>query len=113
MLGGGDDVATRRVHDQDSLACRRGHVDVVHANSGATHNAQPPAGLEDRLGHPGLAADDESIEVGDALYQLRLRELAHYCDLAGSTQPLETVFGDGVGDQDPEQVAYRVAAATP
>ena len=90
--------------DDDPFPSRRRHVDVVHADSGATHHPQAAARLEDRLRHPGLAAHNKRIEVRNALDELCLLELADDRDLAGSTQPLEAVLGERVGDQDPGQV---------
>src|ERR1700730_6816582 len=46
-----------------------------------TTRGRPPR-LEDRRRHTGLAADHQRIEVGDALDQLGLEELADHCDLA-------------------------------
>src|SRR5262249_57641496 len=56
VLGSGDDVAARSVHDEDSPAGRRGHVDVVDADAGPTHDLQAGGGVQDGGGHLCLAA---------------------------------------------------------
>ena len=100
MLGGGDDVAARRVDDQDSPARRRGHVDVVDSDSGSSNHAQLSSGLDDRGRHAGLAAYDKRVEVGDAPDQFVFRQLADHGHLAGLAQALDAVLGQRVGDED-------------
>ena len=99
VLGGGDDVAARRVDDQDSFARRRRDVDVVHAYAGPADDAKPPPGLENMSCHARLAAHDKRVEVRNALDQLGLRELAHHSDLACLTQARQAVLRERVGDE--------------
>ena len=101
VLRGGDDVAARGVDDQDAVARRGGDVDVVDADSRATHNPQAFAGLEDRRRHLRLAAHDQRVVVRNALHQLRLGELGRDRHLAFAAKPCEAVLSQGISDQDP------------
>ena len=74
VLGCGQDVRRRSVHDQDSLIRGVGHVDVVDTYSGTADDAELLSSVDDLLGHLGSGPDDESIIVPDLRAQLVLSE---------------------------------------
>ena len=100
VLGGGHDVAARRVDDDDAFARRRRDVNVVHAHPRAADDAQTATGLDDRRGDACLTPDDQRVELGDAPDQLGFFQLADHRDLARAAQPLEAVLGQRIGDED-------------
>ena len=100
VLGGGHDIAARRVDDEDAFARGCGDVDVVDPDAGAADDAELAAGVDDRCRDARLAADDQRVEVRDPADQLRFVELADHGHLAGAAKSLEAVFGQRVGDED-------------
>ena len=48
MLGGGDRIAERRVHDDDAARRGGGDVDIVDADAGAADDLEVGRGVEDR-----------------------------------------------------------------
>ena len=66
VLGGGDGIAEGRVHHDDALGGRGGHVDIVDADAGAADHAQPAIRLgQHLLGHLGRRADGEPVIIAD------------------------------------------------
>src|SRR6185295_14667877 len=102
MLGGGDGVAERGVHDDD--AARRGgrDVDIVDADAGAADHFQVLR-LGDELGRDlGRRADGKPVIGGDARGEciLVLAEIGLVGDLdAPVAEDLHGGFGELVGDE--------------
>src|ERR1043166_4578831 len=69
MFGGGDRVAVRRVHHNDTTNGRGGNVDVVNAHSGTADDAQSVGGVKQIRGHFRLAAYDQTVAVLECLDQ--------------------------------------------
>ncbi len=69
LLGGADGVAAGRVHDDDALARRRCHVDVVHADAGADDDAQPARILQLSRRDARVAADDDAVGGADGFLE--------------------------------------------
>src|ERR1700694_1895790 len=111
VLGGGDDVAARRVDHQNALERGRGNIDVVHPNARPPDYAELSPGFENKGGDTRLAPDHQCVEVRNPLDQLRLQQLADHGHLSRPAQPFQPVLGQRVGDQNPGH--YRAAAATP
>ncbi len=102
MLGGGDRVAARDVHDQHAPS-RGGHdVDVVHAGAGAPDRLQGIGGLDDRAGDPGGAADQEDVDAlhGEAEFRFRQARPGDHL-VPGCLQEFPGALREFVGDQDP------------
>ena len=75
-----DDVAVRRVDDDDAAARARVHVDVVHADARAPDDLEPRRALEQTRRHRRRRPGDERLAVGERLRQRLgpgLHELAH------------------------------------
>jgi hypothetical protein len=100
VLGGGDDIAERRVHDVHAAGRRRAHVDVVHADARATDDDEAFGSIKDRHGHLGLAADDQRVDIRDARGQVGLFQAGGLADLATRAEQRETLFGKRVRDVD-------------
>ena len=98
VLRRGDDVAARRIDDEDAFPGCRGDVDVVHADPRPPNHAQLSSGLDDGRGHTRFAPHHQSVEVGNLPDQLSLGQLADHSDLAGLAQAFEAVLRQGVGD---------------
>ncbi len=71
VLGGADGVAAGRVHDDDALARRGSHVDVVHSHAGADDDAQPARVLQLGRRDARVAADDDAVGAADGFLQGR------------------------------------------
>jgi hypothetical protein len=98
VLGGGDDVAERRVDDVNAARCRRGDIDVVDADARATDDDEAIRRLQDLRGDLGLAPNDERVDVGDARREIRLFQTGCLADLAARAEQRETLFGKRVRD---------------
>ncbi len=100
MLGGGVDVAQRRVDDDDATPGRRLHVDVVHADTRPRDDAQPLTRVDQWRGDLGLAAHDQRVVARNDLQQ-RLGALPMPLIHCGeSAQVIHAFGGDGIGDED-------------
>ena len=65
VLGGGDGIAERRVHDNDAARRGGGNVDIVDADAGAADHVQVLGGFEDLGGDLGRRADGEAVVIAD------------------------------------------------
>ena len=101
MLGGGRDVAARRVDDEDAALGCSGHVDVIDADTRPADDPEALAGLQHRFGDAGLGADHQGVEGADRGDQRRLVETRPDLDLAQLAEPRQAVLGQLVRDQDP------------
>ena len=72
VLGGGDRVAERRVHDDDAARRRRRNVDIVDADAGAADHLQPVRFFQKLGGDLGRRADGEAVETVDCRGELVL-----------------------------------------
>ena len=70
MLGRGDRIAERRVHDDDAAARGGRDVDIVDADAGAADHLQPGRGVDQLLGDLGGRADGEAVILVDDCEQL-------------------------------------------
>ena len=93
-----DDVSERRVHDVDAARCCRGHVDVVHADPRASNDHEALRRIKDRRGHLGLAAHDETVDIGDERREIGLLQTRGLADLAARAEQREALFGKRVRD---------------
>ena len=95
VLGGGDRVPARRVHHQHAAPGGRLHVHVVDPGAGACDHLELGAGLDHLAGDLGPTADDEGIERGNRLHQLRRGQTQAHVHLDAR---LGFEQGDGLGD---------------
>jgi len=72
VLGGRDRIAKRRVHHDDAATRRRGYVDIVDADAGASDDFQPGRGTDQLLRHLGGGAHREAVILIDDFQQLVL-----------------------------------------
>lgn len=102
MLGGGDRIAARGVHDDDSVAGGGVHVHVIHTDAGASDDLEIRGGVKNGGGDFGLAADDERGEIGDEGDEFGFLEAGFDDDIEGSASGefFDTALGDGVGYED-------------
>ena len=70
MLGGGDRIAVRRVHDDDTALGRRRHIDIVDANPGPADHLERVGGGDQLGGDLGRRTHREPVIEGDAASQL-------------------------------------------
>ena len=74
VLGGGDGVAARRVHDHDAALGGGLKIDVIHPGAGAGDDLEA-AGVGEGVGRDlGLAAHHEGLVAGQGLAELPGRE---------------------------------------
>jgi len=101
VLGGGDGVAERGVHDHDALLGRGGDVDVVDADAGAADDAKPARTAEDLGRHLGRRAHREAVIISDRLGEIGLGETDPLVDLdAAGAEDFGRARAQGVRDQD-------------
>ncbi len=106
-----NDVAGRRVDDDDAALRGRLEVDVVDADAGSADDLQPACVLQDVARDLGLAADDQGVVIGDERLELlglkpRFDVDFHAATLKGG----DPVLGDWVGDEDAGNVFERNVA---
>ena len=91
MLGGGDGVAERRVHDDD--AARRGgfKVDIIHADAGTPDHLELVRGGDDLLGHLRGRAHRDPVIAGNDLDELVAGEIGF--DVSVDPAPGEDIEG--------------------
>ena len=77
VLGDGDGVAARSVHDHDALLGSRLGVDVVNSGTGAADGAQSPRLREHLAGDLCRRANDQRVGVSDMRKKF-LRVANHY-----------------------------------
>jgi len=65
VLGGGDRVAERGVHDDDTLGRSSRNIDIVDADPGTADDLEVGRRVEDRLGHLGRGTDGKAIILAD------------------------------------------------
>ena len=103
MLGRGDGVASRSIHDDNAVSGGGGNIDVVHADAGATDDLQAAGFLQNLFGHLGSAADGQPIESVNNFRQ-RLRAAGgflivdHHLDLTGCFQDFLCKGGHAVSN---------------
>jgi hypothetical protein len=101
VLGGGRDVAQRRVHHDDPAPARGLDVDVVDADPRAADELELGSGVDDVLGDFDGAADDEAFVGGEGGLELVGFHLAAGVDFdAAGAEDAGALFGDIVGDED-------------
>src|SRR5207247_5268072 len=98
VLGRGDDVAERRVDDVDAAGRRRGNIDVIDTDAGATDDDEALGGLKYCRGDLGLAPHDERVDIRDARGKVGLLQAGGLPDLAACAEQRETLFGKRVRD---------------
>ena len=67
VLGRGDRIAERRIHDDHALGGRGGNVDVVDADTGAPDHLEPLRLLQNLGGDFGRRTDRQPVELTDDL----------------------------------------------
>jgi hypothetical protein len=72
MLGRGDRIAERRVHDDDTAARGGRNVDIVDADAGAADDLEIGRGGDQLFGDLGGGADGEAVIMADDFEQLVL-----------------------------------------
>jgi len=98
VLSRGDDVAERRVDDVNAARRRRGNVDVVDTDAGATDDHEALGGLKYCRGHLGLAPHDERVDIRDPRGEVGLLQAGGLADLAARAEQRETLFGKRIRD---------------
>ena len=112
MLGGGDRIAERRVHDDDAARRGGGHVDRVDADPGAADDLEAgQRGVQDRRGDLGRAAHREPVIIADDRRQLVGRQAGLLVDLdAALAEDRRGARVHLVGDQDLHLLAHAVSS---
>ena len=102
MFGGRNGVSAGCVQHDDAAPRRRFDIDIVHADAGAADHAQFRSGIQDTGGHFGLAAHDQSAELGDKIDKFRFAQAGFDRDLerAVARKFLDSALGNGIGDED-------------
>ncbi len=65
VLGGGDGIAERRVHDDDAARGRRRYVDIIDADAGTADDFQALGIFQDFRRHLGGRTDGEAVVIAD------------------------------------------------
>ncbi len=102
VLGGGDGVAPRGVHDHDALFAGRRDVHVVQSGAGPTHHFQAGSLVDEFGGHLGGAANGQPVDILDGLFQLfraETRTEIHF-DIGVLGQNVHPGFMQIITDQD-------------
>ena len=100
VLGRGDGVRLRSVHDEDAALGRRDQVDVVHASAGAADDLQVGS-LGDEVGRDlGRRADDQRVELADPLLERLLVPVEAQLDVEVLAEQVHPALGDLLLDQD-------------
>ena len=103
MLGGGDRIAERRVHDDDAARGGGGDIDIVDADAGAADHFQP-VGLFQKLGGDlGRRADGKAVKAVDRRGELVLVLAEVRLEVDGDAAVLEYLDGgrrERIGDQN-------------
>ena len=107
VLGRGDDVPERRVHDVHAARGGRGHVDVVDTHPGAPHHRKARGGIEDLRGDLRLAAHDQRVDVGEVRCEIGLGQTGRRSDLAAFAEQHEAVLRERIGHVNDGQAAPR------
>src|SRR5579883_1610778 len=72
MFGGGDGIAERRIHHDDSLRGRGWNIDIVNTYPSAADHFQPRGAVEQFGGDFGRRANRKAIELTDDTRELLL-----------------------------------------
>ena len=113
VLDGGDDVARRRVEDDDAARGGRGHVDVVDPDAGPSDDGELRRRGEEGRVDLRRAADEQRVGVLQGREQLLARGPGDVDDLVpGLAQELEPGARDLFGDDDAAQAAASPAASS-
>jgi hypothetical protein len=81
MFGGGDRIAERGVHHNNTLGGGGGNIDIVDTDAGAADDLEVGRGSEHLLGNLGRGADGEAVIVADDGDQLILGLAGNLVDL--------------------------------
>ena len=95
VLGGGDGVATRRVHDDDAALGGSFEVDVVDARAGAGDDLEAPGVGEGGGRDLRLAAYDQALVVREGLAQVAGGEAGAHVDIRTLPQQGDTFAAIG------------------
>ena len=101
VLGGGDRVRLGGVDHHDAALGRCIDVDVVDAGPGTAHNLEARGPLDQVGGDLRRRADDDRVEVADAVRELVVRHVEPELDVEVLTQERDAGVGDLLLDQDP------------
>ena len=102
VLGRGDHVRLRRVGDDDPALGRGVDVDVVDPDAGPAHRPEPLGPRDQRRVELGRRADQNPVELADALLELLARPPDAQLDVEMLTQQLDARIADVLGHQDAE-----------
>jgi hypothetical protein len=102
VLGGGERVALRGVHDDDALFGGDVDVDVIEADAGAADDLEAAAVFEDVGGDVGAAADGEAVVVADDAGEFVHGDVGLDVDVefAAVFEDFDAVVGELVADED-------------
>ena len=65
MFSGGDGIAERRIHHNDTLLRRGSDIDIVDADTSAADDFQIVGSSDDLFGHLGCRADRKPFIIAD------------------------------------------------
>src|SRR5436309_1428107 len=99
VLGRGHDVGLRRVGDDDPTLGRGVDIDVVHAHTGSSDDAQRVRTLDQLAGQLGGRADHDPLELADPLSELLLVPVEPQLDLEVIAQELHAGPADVLPDE--------------
>ncbi len=98
MFRDADGTAAGRAHHQDAALGGFVEIDVVHADAGASHDAQPRRMIEQRGRDFCGAADNQRLRIGQFGVQIVFG--AEDDVPAGLLQEFDTAIADLVGNND-------------
>src|SRR5215475_13560858 len=109
MLGGGDGIAERRVHDDNAFGGSRLDIDVVDADAGAADHLEAARRGDDPLGRLSGGAHRQTVVITDDALELVLAET----DLDVGVDTALAEDGDGgrgqlIGNQNAGHVGYPI-----
>ncbi len=99
MLSGGDDVAFRRIGDDDAALGRGRHVDVVDAHARATDHLEVPGLLDQRRVDLRGRAHKQRVELADLCIELAVVPIDTEGDVVLGLEQLDACVGDLFLDQ--------------
>ena len=102
MFCGRNSVAAGSVEHDHAAPGRGFHIDIVHADTGATDHAQTYPGIQDLCGNFRLASDDDPIELRDKIdkFRLTLTRFHHGCDRPVAGEFFNAASSNRIGDEN-------------
>ncbi|KAG0506164.1 MAG: hypothetical protein Udaeo_04640 [Candidatus Udaeobacter sp.] len=102
MFGSRDGIPARSVQHNDAPACRCLDINVIYSNTGAAHDTQFVAGIQNFGGDFGLAAHHQRAERRNQLDEFALVQAGFKRDLQRvlAREFVHSALRNGIGDED-------------